>query len=592
MKVLLVSMNFAPELTGIGKYSGEMAEGLRSRGHQVQVVCAPPYYPHWQVQAGFSALAYRRETPAPGLTVFRCPVWVPSNLGGLRRLLHLASFALSSLPVVLGRAAWRPDVVMVVAPALFCAPAGWLAARLCGAKTWLHVQDLELDAAFNLGLLEGRSARRWMLPMERALLRCFDRVSSISAGLLQRLADKGVPRVRIEYLPNGVALQDIRPVAALPAALELRNRLSISPQQVVCLFSGTLNRKHGLAILPAVADLLRGRHDIVFVVAGAGEYRASLERACTGSSHRNLRFLELQPQAGLNALLNMADVHLLPQLSGATELVMPSKLAGMLASGRPVVAAARPGSDMAQWVEGRGRAVEPESVQAMAAAIIELADDPVLRARLGHAARAHAEATLDAVAILDSLDHRLRALAGHRHSAAAGAPSHGAADAGSLPCLSHQTQPTQSAQTAQSTQRPLLYARIRRGFTLLELLVVMVIIGLLAAYVGPKYFSQVGKSEIKSASAQIVGLEKALEQYRIDVGRYPSTEQGLAALRARPADTPRWAGPYLSKALPPDPWGQAYQFKAPGTRGEVDLYSFGRDGKPGGEGADADIGNW
>ena len=592
MKVLLVSMNFAPELTGIGKYSGEMAEGLRSRGHQVQVVCAPPYYPHWQVQAGFSALAYRRETPAPGLTVFRCPVWVPSNLGGLRRLLHLASFALSSLPVVLGRAAWRPDVVMVVAPALFCAPAGWLAARLCGAKTWLHVQDLELDAAFNLGLLEGRSARRWMLPMERALLRCFDRVSSISAGLLQRLADKGVPRVRIEYLPNGVALQDIRPVAALPAALELRNRLSISPQQVVCLFSGTLNRKHGLAILPAVADLLRGRHDIVFVVAGAGEYRASLERACTGSSHHNLRFLELQPQAGLNALLNMADVHLLPQLSGATELVMPSKLAGMLASGRPVVAAARPGSDMAQWVEGRGRAVEPESVQAMAAAIIELADDPVLRARLGHAARAHAEATLDAVAILDSLDHRLRALAGHRHSAAAGAPSHGAADAGSLPCLSHQTQPTQSAQTAQSTQRPLLYARIRRGFTLLELLVVMVIIGLLAAYVGPKYFSQVGKSEIKSASAQIVGLEKALEQYRIDVGRYPSTEQGLAALRARPADTPRWAGPYLSKALPPDPWGQAYQFKAPGTRGEVDLYSFGRDGKPGGEGADADIGNW
>ena len=588
MKVLLVSMNFAPELTGIGKYSGEMAEGLRSRGHQVQVVCAPPYYPHWQVQPGFSALAYRRETPAPGLTVFRCPVWVPSNLGGLRRLLHLASFAMSSLPVVLGRAAWRPDVVMVVAPALFCAPAGWLAARLCGAKTWLHVQDLELDAAFNLGLLEGGSARRMMLPMERALLRCFDRVSSISASLLQRLADKGVPQGRIEYLPNGVALQDIRPIAALPAALALRQALGIAPQQVVCLFAGTLNRKHGLAILPAVAEKLRGRDDIVFVVSGAGEYRASLERACAGSSHRNLRFLELQPQAGLNALLNMADMHLLPQLSGAAELVMPSKLAGMLASGRPVVAAARPGSDMAQWVEGRGRAVEPESAAAMAAAIIELADDPALRARLGHAARAHAEATLDAVAILDSLDHRLRALAGHRHSPAAAAPQ-AAADAGLPPGL---PQPTQPQPPQQPKQQPLQYARIRRGFTLLELLVVMVIIGLLAAYVGPKYFSQVGKSEIKSASAQIVGLEKALEQYRIDVGRYPSTEQGLAALLARPADTPRWAGPYLGKALPSDPWGQAYQFKAPGTRGDVDLYSFGRDGRPGGEGADADIGNW
>jgi general secretion pathway protein G len=131
-----------------------------------------------------------------------------------------------------------------------------------------------------------------------------------------------------------------------------------------------------------------------------------------------------------------------------------------------------------------------------------------------------------------------------------------------------------------------------RGFTLLELLVVMVIIGLLAAYVGPKYFAQVGKSEVKSARAQVVGLEKALEQYRIDVGRYPSTEQGLAALLARPADTPRWAGPYLAKAVPPDPWGHAYQYRAPGQHGEIDVFSFGRDGRSGGDGADSDIGNW
>jgi general secretion pathway protein G len=130
------------------------------------------------------------------------------------------------------------------------------------------------------------------------------------------------------------------------------------------------------------------------------------------------------------------------------------------------------------------------------------------------------------------------------------------------------------------------------GFTLLELLVVLVILGLLAAYVGPRYFSQLGKSEVKSARAQIAGLEKALEQYRIDVGRYPSTEQGLQALMTRPADTPRWAGPYLSKALPPDPWGQAYRYTAPGERGEFDLYSLGRDGRPGGEGLDADVGNW
>jgi general secretion pathway protein G len=131
-----------------------------------------------------------------------------------------------------------------------------------------------------------------------------------------------------------------------------------------------------------------------------------------------------------------------------------------------------------------------------------------------------------------------------------------------------------------------------RGFTLLELLVVMVIIGLLAAYVGPKYFSQVGKSEVKTARAQIVGLEKALEQYRLDVGGFPTTEQGLAALITRPADAARWDGAYLSKGLPLDPWGHPYQYKQPGEHGEFDLISLGRDGRAGGEGLDADIGNW
>ena len=130
------------------------------------------------------------------------------------------------------------------------------------------------------------------------------------------------------------------------------------------------------------------------------------------------------------------------------------------------------------------------------------------------------------------------------------------------------------------------------GFTLLELLVVLVILGLLAGYVAPRYFSQVGKSEVTTAQAQIGALEKALDQYRIDTGRYPSTEQGLAALNAKPADEARWAGPYLKKAVPSDPWGNPYQYRMPGEHSEVDVFSLGRDGRPGGTDADADIGNW
>jgi general secretion pathway protein G len=144
--------------------------------------------------------------------------------------------------------------------------------------------------------------------------------------------------------------------------------------------------------------------------------------------------------------------------------------------------------------------------------------------------------------------------------------------------MRHYTERAQSARTAS-------------GFTLLELLVVMVIIGLLAGYVGPKYFAQVGKSEIKVARAQLVALDKALDQYRLDTGHYPSNDQGLNALNAAPPNEPKWDGPYLKKTVPPDPWGNPYLYKIPGQHSEFDLYSYGKDGQPGGEGEAADIYN-
>ena len=131
--------------------------------------------------------------------------------------------------------------------------------------------------------------------------------------------------------------------------------------------------------------------------------------------------------------------------------------------------------------------------------------------------------------------------------------------------------------------------RNEAGFTLLELLVVVLIIGLLASYVGPKYFSQIGKSEATAAKAQVEAYAKAVDNFRLDMGRFPTTEEGLAALTARPADGDKWNGPYLRKDVVPDPWGHAYLYRAPGTKSEFEILSYGRDGQPGGTGLDADI---
>ncbi|WP_199588752.1 type II secretion system major pseudopilin GspG [Paraburkholderia caribensis] len=131
-----------------------------------------------------------------------------------------------------------------------------------------------------------------------------------------------------------------------------------------------------------------------------------------------------------------------------------------------------------------------------------------------------------------------------------------------------------------------------RGFTLLELLVVMVIIGLLAGLVAPRYFEQIGKSNTKIARAQIESLGKALDQYRLDVGAYPTTEEGLQALMTKPQDAPHWSGPYLQKAVPPDPWDRPYQYRSPGEHGDYDLYTYGKGGQPGGAGENATVTSW
>lgn len=406
MKVLLYGLNYAPEPVGIGKYNGELAEWLAARGHQVRVITAPPYFPEWKARGNRYQTENRR-----GVGVQRCPLWVPRRPSGLTRLLHLASFALSSLPVLLAQWRWKPEVVITVAPAFFCAPGALLLQSLCGQRTssWLHIQDFELDAAFELGLLKGRWLRRLAEGWERATLRGFDRVSTISGAMVQHAIAKGVAQHRAVLLPNWVDLMAIQPQPEHQRASNLyRHELGIGVEQRVLLYSGSMNKKQGLELLVEAIERLADVPDLVWLLAGEGPNKAQLASATAGLAH--VKILPLQPAERLNDWLNLADVHLLPQKAGAADLVLPSKLLGILASGRPVVASSPATSELGQIAELAGLRVEPEDGEAFAAAVWQLVQNPPLRQQLGQAARQLAEQRYGSEAVLGQLERELEAL--------------------------------------------------------------------------------------------------------------------------------------------------------------------------------------
>lgn len=387
MRILIYGLNYAPELTGIGKYTGEMSAWLAARGHDVHVVCAPPYYPAWRIRDDYRNVLYRTET-APGQpTVYRTPLYVPEKPSGIKRMAHLFSFMLGSLPVMLRQIGWQPEIVFTVEPTFFGAPLALLVAQGAGSASWLHVQDFEIDAAFDLGLLPADGPiHTFALWLEKIFTGAFTRVSSISVKMLERTVSKGIPAERAFLFPNWVDVDAIHPQdSGVPNSF--RRELGLE-DKVLIVYSGNMGNKQGLELLAPLAEFFAPNPRVHFLFCGDGAFRPQLEALVR---HRpNVTMLPLQPLERLNDLLNAADIHLLPQRAGAADLVMPSKLTGMLSSGRPVIATADVGTQVAHVVEGCGIVVPAEDEEALHAAVSELVENESLRHRLGEAARRYA----------------------------------------------------------------------------------------------------------------------------------------------------------------------------------------------------------
>jgi colanic acid biosynthesis glycosyl transferase WcaI len=413
MKILIQSLNFYPELTGIGKYSGGMAFWLASKGHDVRVITSPPYYPAWKISPGYQKYFWSREIFRDVL-IWRCPIWVPEKPTGITRILHLLSFALTSLPVTISQIFWRPNVIVTIEPPLFSAPAALVAASLCGAKSLLHIQDYELDAAFDLGLLRGDRLKKLVLRVEKCLLKNFDLVSTISTRMVERALSKGLVSENVYLFPNwaDTPLVSKSQLSPKQSNLQYRKKLGIPENAVIALYSGNMGAKQGLEILGEVAKKFQERDTslspVHFIFCGEGVFRKKLEDQCSNLNF--VLFLDLQPVESLSQFLAMADIHLLPQRADAADLVMPSKLTGMLASGRPVLACANSGTEVARIVQCCGLVVPPEDPESFYVALSTLIADSAFRQALGLVGADYALNHLSQDRILTSFESKLMEL--------------------------------------------------------------------------------------------------------------------------------------------------------------------------------------
>ena len=406
MRILFLGLNYAPEEIGIARYSTGMCEELARRGHDVRAIVGKPYYPDWSVPEEYRG-GGARPSEENGVKLIRVPHYVPANPSGARRILHHLTFALNSIvPMVREARSFNPDIVLTIAPSTIGAPVARLAARLSGARSWLHIQDFEVGAALATGLVnEGGAVSRLALAFEKWVVTGFDRVTSISLEMCRKVADYGVADGKISEFRNWTELDQIAP---LPRPSRYRQEWNISAPHVA-LYSGNIANKQGIEILVDVARRLEHREDLTFVICGNGPNRAVLEKLASGLG--NLQFHDLQPMAQLNELMNLATIHLLPQRASAADLVLPSKLTNILASGRPVIATAHPGTGLAREVEGSGLNVTPENPQELAEAITRLIDDDALYAALAENGPRHARKRWDKKGIMDTLERDLTDLA-------------------------------------------------------------------------------------------------------------------------------------------------------------------------------------
>lgn len=404
-RIAVVGINYLPELTGIAVYTTGMAEYLRAEGHDVTVYSAFSYYPAWSKQQS-DRRRLRRNEVTNGVSIRRSYVWVPRKPTALRRILHEASFVLSSFFNYLSGS--RADITIILSPPLLLGLPIALLAKLKRSTTILHVQDLQPDAAVDMGMLKPGLLTSMLFVIERMTYKLVDRVSTISHSMQRKIIGKGIDRDKVLLFTNWAHDHLVAPMSR---QTRFSRDLALDDKFVV-LYSGNMGVKQGLDTVIDAAHMLRDDPSIAFLLVGDGGNRAALQARAARLELANVSFLPLQPLDRLSELLATADVGVIPQIVSANDNVLPSKLPNVMASQRPVIVAASENSELGGIIRHAqcGVRIEPEHPRQLADAILQLKHRREDCARMGLNGRTYMEANFSRNSVLGRFAAVVRSL--------------------------------------------------------------------------------------------------------------------------------------------------------------------------------------
>jgi len=375
-KILLISHNYSPEPTGIGKYNGEMMEWLANKGFDCTVITTFPYYPYWKVQAPYKNRWYKKEIVCfpesnSSITIHRCPSYVPVNPTGKKRIIQDFSFWTSmfwkALKLIAGKQKF--DLIITVAPPFHLAYLGLMLKKRNGGKLLYHIQDLQIEAAQELNMLSNKKLLDRIYKIEKGILNKADYVRSISEGMISKIKAKADKEVF--FFPNWADTTYFFPVDDRE---KLKNKWGYQESDVVYLYSGAIGEKQGLEDILLTAELLSAEKNTKFIICGSGPYKEKLLEMAKDKNLSSVKFLPVQEKELFNEFLNMADYHLILQKANAGDLVMPSKLTTILAVGGVSIVTTSPGTTLHNLINDHnlGYITTPEDHHSLSNLIAEL----------------------------------------------------------------------------------------------------------------------------------------------------------------------------------------------------------------------------